>query len=452
MKVKKIIKKITACLLGSIMVLSVVGCSQGEGKNNKNSTNSGTTNATDTTKAEEQITLKFLYIWPEYEETMTKTIEGFEKENPNIKVEVAVCPWDQVQKVLQTRIASGDQPDVSFMWPHRMAPYVENGQALDITPYMTDEWKNTFASEDELIKDTKDGKLYNIPFKGTAPVIFYNKDMYDENDITFPQYVEDVPAIGDKLKSKDITMFGLAGKPNGFGFINILKQLTYADTIYDLKVSKTDEWVTGRMFTDDISNSYAKAMQNISGWVKNGYVSTNNLTQTASEAQTLFANGKVSCIAGNNNELNAIKELVDFNVGVTTSPLYKSVNEKALIAATFDGFFASGTTKYPEESAALLKYLTSKDVQTMWVKECNATPVVKDIQIDDPSQAEVAKLFEYFVPDQQFLDYTVDQEATWAMQAEILANKNATEKDYQEYGKKMTEYFKEKAEEYDANK
>lgn len=450
MKMNQKVKKMIAVLLGVLMLLSLAAC--GSESDVTVEEKSGTKAVEKTEDTEESITLKFLYIWPEYEATMTKTIDAFEAENPNINVEVAVVPWDQVRKVLQTRIASGDQPDVTFMWPHQMGTYIENGQALDLTSYMTEDWKSGFSSETVLLKDVKSDKLYNIPFKGTAPIIFYNKDMYEENNIEFPAYVEDIPISAEILKEKDITMFGLAGKPDGFNIGNMIKQLNYADSIFNLKVSETAEWQSGRNFSEDMAQSYTDAMSVVGSWYENGYVDRNMMTQTSGEVQTLFANGQVSCIIGNNNELNSLKNLVDFNIGIATSPTYKSVNQKVLLGATFDGFFASNSTEHPDEAVALLKFLTSKEVQEMWVDECNATPVVKGVDIVDPELASVAQLFEYFVPVQQVFDYTADNSAVWAIQAETLLKKGLTEQDYIDYGRTINEYYKSMAEEYDANK
>jgi multiple sugar transport system substrate-binding protein len=62
-----------------------------------------------------QVTLRYAN-WVASEEatreTITKAIEAFEKQNPNVKVESVAIPFDQMRQQLVTMAAGGNPPDV----------------------------------------------------------------------------------------------------------------------------------------------------------------------------------------------------------------------------------------------------------------------------------------------------------------------------------------------------
>ncbi len=450
----RVLKTILSLALALVFVVSLAGC--GSNTDTATSTIAGTT-AQETANAEvtkeetkaEPVELKFLYIWPEYEATMTKSIKSFEDKNPNVKVQVDVTPWDQVIKVLQTRIASNDQPDVSFMWPHSVNMFSANNQALDLSSYMTDDWKGTFLNENELVPGTVDGKLYAIPFKGTCYTLFYNQDLMDKAGVAFPQYVEDIPAAAEKLKEQGASLLGLAGKPQGYAFATFINTLAQGEQILKHKMNTDDQWKKYRLINDTFKQTYIRSYELTKEYSDKGYIMKNSISMTREEMQAAFVSGKVAAIFANNNEYNSIKQTVSFKLGAAALPSYKELGNVPLVGGSFDGFFVAASTENPKESVELLKHLTSNEVQSMWVEETGCSGVVKGLQTKDPVQTQIMKVFENFQPDSPSPDYTKNDDNRWIAMSEYFFKNDVTA---EEAVDKYCEVFKKEFETYDKSK
>lgn len=127
-------------------------------------------------------TAEQLDIWKE-------AVGKFEKQNPDIKVEIENVAYQAYWEKILTMIAGGESPDLVFMESRRLPAFViRNG----ITPM------------DELIKQDKDiklndfyaialesckmnGRLYGLPNDIAVVVLFYNKDMFDQEGVPYPK-------------------------------------------------------------------------------------------------------------------------------------------------------------------------------------------------------------------------------------------------------------------------
>lgn len=149
-----------------------------------------------------------------------KVINNFMQENPDIKVIVENVVYRAYWEKLLTMIAGGTSPDVVFMESTRLPGYVS---------------KNALIAIDDLIKSDADIKLndfypvalksyqmnnhlYGLPNDIAVSVIFYNKDLFDEQGVNYPQdgwTWNDLVRIGKQLtvdKNKDgkIDIYGIS--------------------------------------------------------------------------------------------------------------------------------------------------------------------------------------------------------------------------------------------------
>lgn len=388
-------KKAVLFLSMLAMMLLVAACGGAKNNDNTATNETATTTAQSTNGAsgeseKKPVTLKFLFIWPEHSELMEKTIQMFKDQNKDTiqDVEITTSTWDKVQEVIQTSIAANEQHDVAFNWTTNMTGFVESGGALDLTPYLEadPEWKNSFIGENMLDLGKIDGKFYNIPFRGTGFYIGYNKTMFDANGWKEPQTLEELEKMMDEMMAKGITPFAAnqgAGAINYFKIHENILAGSYDDPNFKL----------GRKA--GIIEPYAKAIQRSKDWSDKGYFGKNSYTLTREETQSMFYNDKGAMYLFNNNEIGDIqKALGNKEFGLFPFPSPEKVKEK-IVFGGFDGFFASASTKHPDEAVALLKFLTSKEVQEMWAKEAASSMVIKGIQYDNPLVKKASDLFQY---------------------------------------------------------
>lgn len=168
MKVTKKWPVLVACVL-----IIMTGCSDQD--NNDTSVNSDDN---------EQVTLDF-FDWFDEENYMTDIIEKFEDENPDIKINANFIPTNEYEQKLLVNMSSGKGIDV-FLSSHvgAMTEYQNKGQLLDISEYINeDELSNVSTLIEQLEIDEG---LYSLPYRSGAWVLYYNKDIFDEADIPYP--------------------------------------------------------------------------------------------------------------------------------------------------------------------------------------------------------------------------------------------------------------------------
>lgn len=134
--------------------------------------------------SEEKATLNF-YFWDESQKpAMAAIADGFMAENPNITVELTVIPFADYVTKLKTSLPSGTGPDVFWI----------NKTVMDLQEYLEPIQDRVAASGidtgnfvDAIVgMFTVDGNLYGIPKDVDAPVLFYNKKLFDAKEIPYP--------------------------------------------------------------------------------------------------------------------------------------------------------------------------------------------------------------------------------------------------------------------------
>lgn len=171
---KKSIKKMISMIAATIAVGSMlVGCG---GSNSDSKSSSGDTTLTYT-------------IWDKNQEPGMRAIaDAFEKKNPGIKVNIEVTAWDQYWTKLDAAASGGSLPDVFWMHPNQAARYASNSLLMDLTDKIKG---SSLVSLDKFPEDLvkvyeNDGKNYAIPKDVDTIGLWYNKKLFDEAGVAYP--------------------------------------------------------------------------------------------------------------------------------------------------------------------------------------------------------------------------------------------------------------------------
>ena len=190
-------KRFVAGILGITLVAGLLaGCGS-----SKDSKSDGTT------------TIKYATYsaGPDHLEDMDKMVAEFEKQNPDIKVSVEVIGYDDYFTKLQTQASSQTLPDAFEMNYENFSTYAGNGVLLDLSK-MAD--KDEKFSRDMLSGNSygyfqNDGILYGLPEKVSDVVMYYNKDLFDQAKVGYPQEDwtwQDVLEASEKLTKEHCLM------------------------------------------------------------------------------------------------------------------------------------------------------------------------------------------------------------------------------------------------------
>jgi multiple sugar transport system substrate-binding protein len=176
----KRMKRTVALLASAAMAFSLVAC----GGTTSSSTATSAAPSEDTTVMED-ITLSVAW-WggATRNERIEQTLELYAEQNPNVTFSTAANNFSDHQTAMSTAAASGDLPDMwliqTQLW---MGEYVENGQLLDLTPYIESGALDTTNVSDLESGRASDGKVYAIAAGLTTPGVQYNKTLLEENGI-----------------------------------------------------------------------------------------------------------------------------------------------------------------------------------------------------------------------------------------------------------------------------
>lgn len=225
-------------------------------------------------------------------------VKAYEAKHPDVKVDVTVYSWNDVDRKVKELVAAGDAPDMAQTGAY--ADYAakdllyQAGEVLSI-PVQAD-FNAQLAQAGEV-----SGVQYGMPFAASTRLLFYNKSLFDQAGITTaPTTWEELAADAKALKGKGVKYpYALPLGP----------EEAQAETMQWLLSGEGG--YTATVGTYDIDSA-----QNVEtfGWLKNelvgkgltGPVAPGSLNRAA--AFTAFAAGDVGMLNGHPSLIKAAAE------------------------------------------------------------------------------------------------------------------------------------------------
>jgi ABC-type glycerol-3-phosphate transport system substrate-binding protein len=370
-------KKIQTIVLCSLVYLLAAGCSNSPGKQEsqptKQADNSGIT----------EISYLANSSW---EKPIKKVIDEFEKENPNIKVNLQLSPTTKLTETIEIKLASKAQDldvisvDVPLTMGYALKGYLEPLDSL-IGPESKQKWVPSATDA-----GSYQGQLMAAPMNTSSVVLFYNKDLFQKAG---------VPLLSDQVKDRmtwenvaDIAK-KLSQDTNGdnqndvFGFS--FDQVGKAYQLIALAQSKnakvlSDNGLTAKGFTN--SPEMVSAFQFYSDLFNTLKVSPKIKRE---EALDYFISGKVAMFLASTQNMPRIQD-AGLNFGIAPHPYFAGGK-----VATPTGSWHVGISKYStkkEASAKFVKFLTLGKGSQIWFNENGALPASLELldQIDKDSK------------------------------------------------------------------
>jgi len=147
---------------------------------------------------------------------MNLVLAAFNKAHPTITVEYENVAFNDLNSVLDARIANKDgNPDVYWADQPRISALAARGFTADITEPFKDDMQLWDAATVE--SSTYDGKLYGAPFSNTTQLLYYNKDLLDAAGVAYPSADPENRATWESLMP-DLKKVVDAGAENGIVF------------------------------------------------------------------------------------------------------------------------------------------------------------------------------------------------------------------------------------------
>lgn len=126
----------------------------------------------------------FAYDSPEVEQGV---VDAFEQLHPEIDVELELINNPDIFTKYQTQVAGGTAPDVVSMNFENLRSYATRGALTPLTDYIArDSFDTGIYYENTLDMHTVDGVTYGLPATFSDNVLYYNKQLFDEAGLAYP--------------------------------------------------------------------------------------------------------------------------------------------------------------------------------------------------------------------------------------------------------------------------
>ena len=196
-------------LVGIMMVFCIfamIGC-QKSGSGDVN----GSASSTEAAKGED-VTLQLLV--PGYDsgylkDQLGECIEKYEKENPNVKIEIISVGWDELNSKVVQLYQANEAPDLMLLGSRSLRQFAELGVLEELDSYLTPEYLENRIKN---ILDTAavNGKQYGIPMAFSSRALFYRSDLIENPPTTWDELLETAKKINSE---KGMYGFAIPGDP-----------------------------------------------------------------------------------------------------------------------------------------------------------------------------------------------------------------------------------------------
>ncbi len=286
-----------------------------------------------------------------------KMLEEFHSTHPNIRVFYTPDP-DNLEEKMAMDMSSGTAPDVLQGCCDFFPIWGQHGYLLDLQPYIDqdldhntiDEW-DPAQYQSYLLPD---GRRYGVPKYHGALALFYNKDLFDQYGVPYPDgsWTHDDYLTAMRKLTRDrngdgrIDLWGsmvdiawerIQMHVNGWGGHFVDPKDPRRSLMGEPEAMAAMEWIRARMWDDKVMASFLN-VQNV-------------------ETRTAFVDERLAMVEDGSWALKDILTGAKFRVGVAPFPRGP---QRRVTLATTDGFGIFAGTAYPEAAWELVKFLISK--------------------------------------------------------------------------------------------
>lgn len=137
------------------------------------------------------------------EEALKKVIKKYEENNPNIVFNVTSYKNEVYQTAINNALMTDNLPDMFFWWGFsKLKRLVDAGMIYDITHELEEKQIYSEIIEGGMNAFTFDNKTYALPLYGWTAVLFCNREIFERNNLEYPQdynqFLQTISLLQDK--------------------------------------------------------------------------------------------------------------------------------------------------------------------------------------------------------------------------------------------------------------
>lgn len=299
-------------------------------------------------------------------------LAAYNEANPDIEVKMETVAGSGAAvypDVLRTAMASGDPPDVFFMWGGEIAgPFIKAGQVEPLDAYYQKYGWDKVVAPWTIDRITRDGRKYGVPFHARGMGLWYRVDIFEKFGLSEPKTYADLEGICTKLKENDIYCASSGGK---FGWhpmrlLDYFLETTCGPQEHDKINTLQSSWN---------QPCVVAAYDRMAQWVSKGWLVPDFLNVAPNDARMpVYAGDAAMILEGGWFEgvLKADEQPIEnfkfFLPPTDQTPLrYSAFPEQWMIPSS---------SKHKDEAAAFINWITIADTQKKFLDAFSASATI----------------------------------------------------------------------------
>ncbi|MCK6206367.1 extracellular solute-binding protein [Bacillus infantis] len=323
----------------------------------------------------DDVVIDFFHRWPNEprKSFYDQKIKEFEESHPGVTINVDSVLNDSYKEKIRVLVSNDGLPDIFSSWSDSFAEnLVSSGRIKELNDIMNEDtvWSGSIL-ESQYAGFTFDDSTYGIPFTVDGKAFFYNKEIFEENNIKVPKTYDELVDVLEQLKSAGYETPVVEGLTNAWAISHYLG--TIFDRVVDPEVREADyNLESDTPYTDEGYIRGLEIFQELTGFM--GDVST---AIDHEAARNMFAAGEVPILYMQFAEVGLVQDIGDVDIGFFNFPeVTDGAGRADSLTGAPEGWMLSKDA--PKEAVEFLKFLTSEETAQEFTKTDGQLNAVKN--------------------------------------------------------------------------
>ena len=303
---------------------------------------------------------------------MEKLTEAYMEEHPDVKIEVQATGWDEYWTKLEASATSNSMPDIFWMHSNQMYKYADNGILADCSDIVD---ANSFSDISIANAEGSDGKVYGVPKDKDLVVLVYNKEIFDQAGVTYP----DDTWTWDNLTEASEKIYEQTGKYGYMAYAH--DQIGYWNFVYQNGGEILNEDGTKAEYTEKATSDAIKFYVNLQN---NDWCPTQEQFANTSATEQFFSGQGAMFFAGSWDLANFCSTYTDMNGKWDVAVLPKCPNPESgdgrAVISNSVSYATAAEGKNKDIAMDFLKFVASEEGQRIQGESGVAIPAYNGLE------------------------------------------------------------------------
>ncbi len=329
-------------------------------------------------KKEKEVNLLVLsWINEQDEARMREHIKEFEKIHPSIHVDLEIFPCGRMLDKLMVTTAGGRPPDVTMVCSTWATPLEDKGVLEPLDDYI----KETGFDIDDFYGNAVNecrykGKLYGIPVAIDSYAMYYNKKMFDEAGVPYPDETWDFDKYLEMCKKLTVDKNG-DGRLDQWGTDVHIDAITANIYLYGFG---------GRYLSEDNTKCVLNSPESVRTFefmtdlIYKYKVAPTNADTANMDNSRLFTQGKIATVISGSWAADAVysKEGKAINLDFDVAPVPKGPMGR-YTKLLINSYAVMRRSRHKKEAWLLVQWITNGDWQKAAIESSQVIPSRKSV-------------------------------------------------------------------------